>query len=67
MLEVRSRLGLNQETLGTDHCCQLRLQNLQGHVAVMAKVLGKIDRSHPTLADLTLDAIAAFEGRVQTG
>ena len=31
------------------------------------EVLGEIHRSHPTLADLTLDTVAAFEGSVQAG
>ena len=30
-------------------------------------VVGQVDRSHPTLTDLTLDAVAALEGGVQAG
>ncbi len=29
-------------------------------------ILGQIDRSHPALARLTLDAVAAFEGGVES-
>ena len=31
------------------------------------KIVGQVDRGHPALTDLTLDAVAAFEGCVQAG
>jgi len=31
----------------------------------MPQVVGKVDRRHPALTELSLDAVAAFEGRVQ--
>ena len=33
----------------------------------MLEILGEIDRGHPTLTDLTLDAVAPLEGCVQAG
>ena len=33
----------------------------------MPKIFSQIHDRHPTLADLTLDAVAAFEGSVQAG
>jgi len=31
------------------------------------EVVGEVHRSHPALTDLSLDAVAALEGGVQTG
>ena len=34
---------------------------------LVLQIVGKVDRSHPALTDLPLDAVAAFDGRVQAG
>ena len=41
------------------------LSTLERHVAVLPEVPGQIDRGHPALTELALDAIAALEGCVQ--
>jgi hypothetical protein len=33
----------------------------------VAEVVCQIDGRHPALTELALDALAAFEGRIQTG
>ena len=65
--ELCGRLDLGQETLCTDDRSEFSFQNLEGHVAVVALVVGQLDRGHPTLTNLTLDAVAAVEGSVQAG
>ena len=41
--------------------------NLERNVAVVLEVVGEVDRGHPALTDLTLDAVAALEGGVEAG
>ena len=67
MGELRGRFDLGQEPLGTDNCGEFRFENLEGHVAVVTLIVGQIYRSHPALADLALDPVAAFKGGVQAG
>jgi hypothetical protein len=67
MLEVRGRLDLGQKALGSDDGGQLGLQDLEGDLALVLEVLGQVNRSHPALTDLAIDAVAAFQGRVQAG
>ena len=67
MLKLRCRLDLGQEALGTDDCRQLRLEDLEGHLAFVLDVLGQVDRGHAALTELTLDHVAAVEGCVETG
>ncbi len=33
----------------------------------MLEIIGQVDRGHAALTKLTLDGVAAFEGRVQSG
>ena len=61
------RLDLSQETLGTYDCSQLGLQDLERDLPLVPEILRQVDRSHPALADLTLDAVAALQGSVSGG
>lgn len=54
-----------KEALGSHDRRQLRLQDLQGDLALVLEVIGQVDRGHPALAEFALDVIAAFEGFVQ--
>ncbi len=65
MLQVRRRLDLGQEPLGSDDRGQLRLQHLERDLPLVLDVIGEVDRGHPALAELALDAVAPLEGRVQ--
>ena len=60
MLEVRSRLDLGQEPLGTDDRREFRLQDLQRDLALVLDVVRQVDRRHAALTQLTLDAVAAL-------
>ena len=67
MLEVRRRLDLGEEPLGTDDRCEFGLEHLQRDLALVLQVIREVDRRHPALAEFGLDAVAAFEGCVQAG
>ena len=58
-------LDLSQESLGTYYGCEFRFKDLERHIPVVALVVGQIDRSHPALADLAIDAVAALQGGVK--
>ncbi len=60
MGQVRSRLDLGQEPLGSDHRREFRLQDLQGDLPLVLQVIREVDRSHPTLTEFGLDAVAAL-------
>ena len=60
MIQVGGDLDLGQEPFGTDNRSQLRLQDLEGHLAVVLDVLGQVHGGHPALTQLTLDGIAVF-------
>ena len=47
--------------LRPDHRRQLRAQHLEGHLAVVAHVVGEVDRGHAPRAELALDAVAVGE------
>ena len=56
-----------EETLAAHHSSKLGLEHFQSHVSMVPEILSQIHDRHPTLADLTLDAVAALEGCVKTG
>ncbi len=51
MLEVRRRLDLGQEPLGSDDGSQLRLQDLERDLPLVLDVVREIDRRHPALTE----------------
>jgi hypothetical protein len=67
VLEVGRRLDLGQEPLGSDDRRELGLQDLDRDLALMPEIVGQVDRGHASGAELTLDAVPALEGGVQTG
>ena len=67
MREVGRGFDLGQETLGTDHGSEFRLQNFERHLAVVLQVVGQVDRGHAALTEFALDGVAAFESRVEAG
>ncbi len=58
MLQVRRRLDLGQEALGTDDGGQLGLQDLERDLALVLEVVGQVDGGHPALAELVPDDVA---------
>jgi hypothetical protein len=65
--QIGGCLDLGQEALRADHGGELWPENLEGHSSVVPEILGEVHRGHPARADLSLDSVAAFEGRVQAG
>ena len=61
MLEIRSELDLLEEALGAQNRRELRMQDFDRDLAVVANVLGQVDRRHSARAELAFDAIAAAE------
>ena len=66
VLEIRGGLDLGEEALRAHQDRQLGLQHLQSDLPLVPLVVGQVDRSHPALAELSLDSVAALEGRVQS-
>ena len=67
MLEAGGDLDLAGEALGAECGGQLGAEDLDGDAAVVLEVFGEIDGGHATLAELTLDAVAAGEGGGKPG
>ena len=53
------------EAVGAEHRGQLRLQQLERNLSLVPEILGEIHGRPSALAEMTLDAIAASEGRVE--
>ena len=47
-----------EEALGAQDGGQLRPQHLERDLAVVAEVVGQVDRRHPALPELALEAVA---------
>ncbi len=62
MVELRGDLDLAEESLRTQRGGQLRLEDLDGDLAAMLQVVGKIDRGHATSAEFAIDAVALADG-----
>jgi hypothetical protein len=62
MGESGDEADLAEEPLRPDRKGQLGAKDLDGDLASVAQVAREIDRGHPTLADETLDLIAAWQG-----
>ena len=60
MLEVRRRLDLCQETLGTDHGGQLGFEDLERDLAFVLEVVGQVDGGHAAFTQLALDGVSAL-------
>ena len=66
MLQVGGGLDLLEEPLGADHRGEVRMEHLDGDLAVVFEVVRQPDRGHAAGAELALDAIAAGEGGGET-
>ena len=64
--QIRRGRDLGQEPLGPNYRCEFGLQDFEGDVAVVLEVLSQIHRRHAALTQLTVNLVAAFEGRVET-
>ena len=67
MLERRRGLDFHHEALGADHGGELRLQDLERHLAVVLEVLGEVHGGHAALAEFALDAVAVGQRGGEAG
>ena len=67
MLEPCRDLDLADKPLGAERGGEFGPQHLEGHLAVVLEVAGKIDRRHPARANLPLDGVAVGEGGGEAG
>ena len=59
--ESGGELDLAEEPVGADRGREVRPEDLQGDLAVVAEVLGEEHDGHAALAELALEAVAAGE------
>ena len=62
MIEAGSEADLAQEAFGAEGGGHILAQDLDGDPAIVAQVLGKVDRGHAPLADLAVDPVAVGKG-----
>jgi hypothetical protein len=65
VLQPGREADLAQEPVGADGGRQLRTQHLERDGAVVAKIVGQPDLSHAPPAELTLDAVAIPQDRLE--
>ena len=63
---LRRRLDLGEEALAAERGAELRVEHLDGDVAIVLEVVGEIDGRHATRAELPLDAVASGKGGEET-
>ncbi len=61
MVQPGNGLDLEQETILSQRGCDLGLEYLHSHFAVMLEVLREVDSGQPAPSDLTLDPVAVGE------
>ena len=61
MVQLRHGPDLGQEPLGAKRRGQLGMQDLDGDLPVVPKVVGKVDGGHASLAQLALDPVVAVD------
>jgi hypothetical protein len=64
-VQARREADLPLEPLRAERLGQLRMQHLERDRAIMAQVLGEIDRGHASAPELTLDGVAARKGGLE--
>ncbi len=57
MIEPRSQLDLAQKPLRAQGRSEIRMENLQGHDAVMLYILRKVNGGHSALSELAIDGV----------
>ena len=65
MLERCCGPDLDDEAFAAEDSGGLRLQNLEGDLAVVPDVVGQVHGGHAALAQLALDAVAVGQRRAQ--
>jgi len=63
MLQGGGGGDLLHEAIRAQHRREVRLEDLDGHLAVVLQVLGEVHRGHAPLAELPLDAVPVRQRR----
>ncbi len=66
MRETRGQLDLEKKAFGADLGGDFGAENLEGHLPVVAKVVGQEDDRHSAFPELATDRVAAGERRSET-
>ncbi len=66
VLEPGAELDLAEEAVGAQGSREVGMENLEGHGAVVAEVLGQVDGGHAAPTELALDAVATSQGVTQS-
>jgi hypothetical protein len=62
MIEPRGKLDLSQESIRTERCGEIRVENLQCDETLVLSVLSEIDGSHSSTTELSVNRIGLREG-----
>ena len=65
MVQVGGGLDLLEEALGSDQRRELRVHHLDGHLAIVAGVVGEEHRGHASGAQLALEEVAVGDGGLE--
>ena len=57
MLQLRRRLDLAEKALAAKCRAEIRVQHLDGDIAVVLEIVREVDSGHAASADVTLDAV----------
>src|SRR4029077_719764 len=67
VLQAGDDPDLAQEAIGAEGGADLRAEDLEGDLTLVAEVAGEVDPRHPALADQAEDLIAIAEGGPKSG
>src|SRR5512146_3009569 len=67
MLQPSGEFDLPMKSVGAERGCQIRMEHLQRHRAIVLQVVGEVDRGHPAATQLALDAVPLRERRTKSG
>ena len=67
MGELGGEPDFAEKPIGADRLRDIGPQNLEGDIAIVAKVVGEVDRGHPAAAELTFYRIGLCERRLELG
>ena len=60
--QVCRRLDLGEKAIGAECRGELRIEDLERHVAIVPRIARQVDRRHAAVADLSFDLVPAGEG-----
>ena len=67
MLQFGGGLDLTEKPLATKCRAQVRMQHLDGDIAIVLEVVGAVDGRHATGTEFAVDAVSVMEGGGESG